>query len=157
MANKAITPFACPACKDETLVSTEINEELIVNSKRFPVMMTTKCPNGHSLVLFIDSMYGLRDVEAVGEAAELSSETKERMAEVFDKAAEIAQEPEDNAESDKGLAELFEMASDSMKKEPKEEVDAAKVQEAVDRAKESGIGLAELLDMASKRIRDSEE
>ncbi|MFW9925819.1 MAG: hypothetical protein ACFFDM_03515 [Candidatus Thorarchaeota archaeon] len=71
MAKVKLKQFACPACKDGTLVFVEVDETKITLAKRYPVIVTAKCPKkNHSLVVFVDANFQVRDVEAAAEASE---------------------------------------------------------------------------------------
>ena len=62
--------FACPTCKDGTLVQVKVEESVITRAKRYPTIVTAKCPKGHSLVVFVDANFQVRDVEAAAQASE---------------------------------------------------------------------------------------
>ena len=70
MAKVKLKPFACKACKDGTLVYVEVEEFKITQAKRYPVIVTAKCPKHHALVVFVDSNFQVRDVEVAAEATE---------------------------------------------------------------------------------------
>jgi len=65
-----LTPFACPACGDGTQVSVEVEKKKIKKAKRHPTIITTRCQNDHSLVLFVDLNFKIRDVEVATDAAD---------------------------------------------------------------------------------------
>jgi hypothetical protein len=65
-----LTPFACPACTDGTQVSVEVVKKKITKADRHPTMVTTRCQNDHSLVVFVDLNFQIRDVEVATDAAE---------------------------------------------------------------------------------------
>ncbi|MHA2206931.1 MAG: hypothetical protein ACXADL_12165, partial [Candidatus Thorarchaeota archaeon] len=69
MAKVELRPFNCPACKDGNFVKIEIDEDIITKAKRLPAMVTTKCAKKHSLVLFVDGNFQVRDIEAAISAA----------------------------------------------------------------------------------------
>ena len=73
-----LDPFKCPVCKDDTLVNLEIEEKTFNEAKRFPMMITVKCPNKHDLIAFVDQEKKVRDVETT-----VSSKQKEK--DVMDK------------------------------------------------------------------------
>ncbi|NHJ14541.1 MAG: hypothetical protein EAX95_12755 [Candidatus Thorarchaeota archaeon] len=85
MAKKTMKPFACPACSDGTLVNLEVEESVITESKRFPVMVTARCPKKHSLVVFIDNNFQVRDVQAAADATD-DAKGKEDTSDALDKA-----------------------------------------------------------------------
>ena len=62
--------FACPVCKDGTLVEIKIKKSALKRSNRFPVLVTAKCPKSHNLVLFVDASYQVRDVEVALQVVE---------------------------------------------------------------------------------------
>ena len=68
LAKVKLTQFACPACQDGTLVYVEIEGKKIKEAKRYPTIVTAKCPSEHSLVVFVDSNFQIRDVEVAAEA-----------------------------------------------------------------------------------------
>jgi hypothetical protein len=43
-----------------------VDEESIVNAKRVPILVPAKCENGHSVILFVDKQFVVRDVEVAG-------------------------------------------------------------------------------------------
>ncbi|MFW9786602.1 MAG: hypothetical protein ACFFE2_00405 [Candidatus Thorarchaeota archaeon] len=64
MAKVSLSPFTCPECKDGTLVKVDVDEDSIKKAKRLPAMVTTSCSKNHTLVLFVDGQFKIRDVEA---------------------------------------------------------------------------------------------
>ena len=64
MVKVSLSPFNCPACQDGTLVRIEVEEDFIREAKRLPAMVTAKCTKNHTLVLFVDGNFLVRDVEA---------------------------------------------------------------------------------------------
>ena len=70
MTKIKLKPFACRACKEGTLVYVEVEEHKITQAKRYPVIVTAKCPKNHALVVFVDSNFQVRDVEVAAEATE---------------------------------------------------------------------------------------
>ncbi len=56
----------CPKC-DGMIKDVVVDEDSIANAKRVPVLVTTRCTNNHSVVLFVDRNFTIRDVEAAGE------------------------------------------------------------------------------------------
>ncbi len=81
MVKVLLSPFNCPACQDGTLVRVEVEEDFIREAKRLPAMVTVKCTKNHSLVLFVDGRFQVRDVEAAlgatGEAKDSIDKTKD--------------------------------------------------------------------------------
>ena len=63
MASKKLNPFQCPACRNGSLVEVEIDENVVTNAERLPVIVTTNCAKEHTLVLFIDGKFKIRDIE----------------------------------------------------------------------------------------------
>ena len=70
MAKAKLKQFAWPACQDKTFVYVEVEETKITEAKRYPTIVTAKCPNDHSLVVFVDTNFQVRDVETAAEATE---------------------------------------------------------------------------------------
>lgn len=69
MARITLTPFNCPECKNGNLVKVEIEEQFIKEAKRLPAMVTATCSKNHSLVLFVDGNFQIRDIEVASRAA----------------------------------------------------------------------------------------
>jgi hypothetical protein len=44
-------------------VKVDVDEDFIMTAKRLPAMVTVKCPKNHTLVLFVDGKFQVRDVE----------------------------------------------------------------------------------------------
>ena len=65
-----LTQFVCPACKDGTLVHIEVEKTKITKAERHPTIVTARCPNDHSLVVFVDKDFKIRDVEVAADAEE---------------------------------------------------------------------------------------
>ncbi|MGY5865341.1 MAG: hypothetical protein RTV41_12120 [Candidatus Thorarchaeota archaeon] len=65
-----LTQFVCPACKDGTLVCVEVERTKITKADRHPTIVTARCSNGHSLVVFVDINFKIRDVEVATDAEE---------------------------------------------------------------------------------------
>ena len=63
MASQKLNPFQCPACGNGSLVEVEIDENVVANAERLPVIVTTNCGKVHMLVLFIDGKFKIRDIE----------------------------------------------------------------------------------------------
>ena len=70
MTKITLTPFNCPVCKNSTLVQVEIDEKAIKDAPRLPAVVLAKCKSNHSLVLFVDGNFQVRDVEPATEADE---------------------------------------------------------------------------------------
>jgi transcription elongation factor Elf1 len=70
LAKVALSPFNCPVCGNGTLVQIEVEEDSILKAQRLPAIVTTRCKNNHSLVLFVDGNFQVRDVEAASNAME---------------------------------------------------------------------------------------
>ncbi len=64
MAIVTLNPFNCPTCKDGTLVRVDVDEDAIMKATRLPAMITVSCSKKHSLVVFVDRGFQVRDVEA---------------------------------------------------------------------------------------------
>lgn len=64
-----LSPFNCPTCKDGTLVRVDVDEDAIKKAKRLPAMITVSCSKNHSLVVFVDGGFQVRDVEAAVDTA----------------------------------------------------------------------------------------
>ena len=80
-----LKPFACPACGSGTLVYVEVEEHKILHAKRYPVIVTAKCPKGHALVAFVDANFQVRDVESAAEASEEEKGATDKAADYFGK------------------------------------------------------------------------
>lgn len=65
-----LTQFACPACQDGSQVYVEVEKTRISQAERHPTIVTTRCPNDHSLVVFVDASFTIRDVEVATDAEE---------------------------------------------------------------------------------------
>lgn len=78
MTRVNLKPFACPACRDGTLVEVKVEESVIAGAKRYPTIVTAKCPKGHSLVVFVDANFQVRDVEAAAQATEEEKDALDR-------------------------------------------------------------------------------
>lgn len=84
MSKIKLKPFACPACKDGSLVYVEVEESKIAHAKRYPVIVTAKCQKHHALVAFVDSNFQVRDVEAAAEASEEQKGATDKAAGYFE-------------------------------------------------------------------------
>lgn len=84
MAKIKLKPFACPACAEGTLVYVEVDERKITLAKRYPVIVTAKCPKSHTLVAFVDANFQVRDVEAATEATEEEKGATDKAAGYFE-------------------------------------------------------------------------
>jgi RecJ-like exonuclease len=69
MGNKTLNSVPCPRC-DGQVKNVVVDEDSIVNASRVPVLVSTKCENNHSVVLFVDRNFTIRDVEAAGEVVQ---------------------------------------------------------------------------------------
>jgi hypothetical protein len=69
MAKISLTPFNCPECRSGNLVKVEIEEQFIKEARRLPAMVTATCSKNHSLVLFVDGNFQIRDIEVASRAA----------------------------------------------------------------------------------------
>jgi len=65
MSKVTLNPFNCPTCKDGTLVRVDVDEDAIMKATRLPAMITVSCSKNHTLVVFVDRGFQVRDVEAV--------------------------------------------------------------------------------------------
>ncbi len=68
----------CPKC-GSLIENVRVDEDTIANATRVPVLVSAKCTNGHSCILFVDRNLTIRDVEAASEVVqeeELSSVDK---------------------------------------------------------------------------------
>lgn len=63
MTKVKLSPFQCPACGNGSLVGVEVDEKIITEAKRLPAILTTNCSKNHTLVLFIDGKFKIRDIE----------------------------------------------------------------------------------------------
>lgn len=70
MASKALSPFNCPKCGSGDLVEISIEEELIKGARRLPALVSAKCSKNHSLVLFVDGNFQIRDIEIAATCSE---------------------------------------------------------------------------------------
>ncbi len=84
LATVALNPFSCPACSKGTLVKVEVEATTITEAKRHPVIVTAACPKGHSLVVFVDKNFQVRDVEAVATASEKHEDAVDKTKSWFD-------------------------------------------------------------------------
>ena len=84
LATVALNPFSCPACSKGTIVKVEVDTTTITEAKRHPVIVTATCPKGHSLVVFVDKNFQVRDVEAVVGAAEKQEDAIDKTKSWFD-------------------------------------------------------------------------
>ncbi|TFH10035.1 MAG: hypothetical protein E4H14_03315 [Candidatus Thorarchaeota archaeon] len=84
MAKIKLKPFACPACKESTLVYVEVEEQKITHAKRYPVIVTAKCSKSHSLVAFVDANFQVRDVESATEATEEEKDATDKAVGYFE-------------------------------------------------------------------------
>lgn len=63
MARVKLNPFACPSCGNGNLVEIEIDEDIVRNAPRLPTVVTATCTKNHTLVLFVDGQFKIRDIE----------------------------------------------------------------------------------------------
>ncbi len=70
MPQRTLDSVPCPACNNGKIQNIRIDEDVILNAKRSPVIVSAKCENGHSVVLFVDRNFTIRDVEIAGEAVQ---------------------------------------------------------------------------------------
>ncbi|MFW9768333.1 MAG: hypothetical protein ACFFF9_05720 [Candidatus Thorarchaeota archaeon] len=68
MVKVKLTPFTCPACGDGTQISLEIEKKKITQARRHPALFTFRCKKDHSLVVFVDLNFKIRDVEVATDA-----------------------------------------------------------------------------------------
>ncbi len=64
-----LSAVPCPICKS-TVEEITVEEESITEAKRVPVLIPTKCTNGHNVILFVDRKFTIRDVEAAGQVVD---------------------------------------------------------------------------------------
>ena len=83
MSKVILKPFACPACGNGTMVTVEIEEDAIKNAKRLPAMITTTCKKEHSLVIFVDGRYHVRDIEVAVQTAVDTKDATDKAGEWF--------------------------------------------------------------------------
>ncbi len=70
MAAKTLNTVLCPVCNGK-IEGVTVEEDMVLNAKRVPIMVLAKCENGHAVVLFVDKTFTIRDVEtAVGGEAD---------------------------------------------------------------------------------------
>ena len=79
-----IDSFKCPVCNDNTLVSLEIDEKTFNEAKRFPMMITVKCPHKHDLVAFVDQEKKVRDVETAVSAKQKEKDVMDKTRDYFE-------------------------------------------------------------------------
>jgi hypothetical protein len=65
-------------------VKVEVEATTITEAKRHPVIVTAKCPNGHSIVVFVDKNFQVRDVEAVASASDKQEDAVDKTKSWFD-------------------------------------------------------------------------
>jgi len=71
LPKRELVPVRCPVC-NELITGLAVEERVILEAKRIPVIVPARCKNGHSVVLFVDRNFMVRDVEAAGEAIQES-------------------------------------------------------------------------------------
>ena len=69
VGNKTLNLVPCPKC-DGVVKGIVVDGDTISNAKRVPVLVTARCTNNHSVVLFVDRNFTIRDVEAAGEVVQ---------------------------------------------------------------------------------------
>lgn len=79
-----LNPFACPACGSGSLVKVSVEAATITEAKRYPVIVTAACQKGHSLVVFVDKNFQVRDVEAAASAEEEVEDAVDKTKSWFD-------------------------------------------------------------------------
>lgn len=77
VGKKKLNTVPCPVCKGSVEEIT-VEEESITEAKRVPVLIPTKCKNGHQVVLFVDRQFTIRDVEVAGQVVEENSKDAEK-------------------------------------------------------------------------------
>ena len=66
---RTLDTVRCAICSS-TIEGVQVDEDSIQNAKRVPVIIPAKCTNGHSVVIFVNRNFTIRDVEATGEAVQ---------------------------------------------------------------------------------------
>ena len=69
MGKRTLDTVRCPQCSG-IIENVQVDEDSIQNAKRVPVIIPAKCSKGHSVVIFVDRNFTIRDVEATGEAVQ---------------------------------------------------------------------------------------
>ena len=69
MGMATLKSVPCPKC-DGIVENVKVDEESIANATRVPVLVSAKCSNGHSCILFVDRNLTIRDVEAASEVVQ---------------------------------------------------------------------------------------
>ena len=83
MAAKTLTPFVCPECRNGELVRIEIDEERIMEAERLPALVTVSCSKQHTLVLFVDGNFQIRDIEVASSAKSAEKSALEKTSDWF--------------------------------------------------------------------------
>ena len=65
LGKKTLSTVPCPECKG-SVEGIIVEEDSIANASRVPVLVPAKCKNGHSVILFVDKKFAIRDVEVAG-------------------------------------------------------------------------------------------
>lgn len=65
LTKQTLNTVPCPECKGP-VEGIVVEEDSISNAKRVPVLVPAKCKNGHSVILFVDKQFTVRDVEVAG-------------------------------------------------------------------------------------------
>ncbi|MFW9918952.1 MAG: hypothetical protein ACFFED_05085 [Candidatus Thorarchaeota archaeon] len=64
----------CPKC-GALVENVKVDEDSIVNASRVPVLVTAKCSQGHSCILFVDRNLTIRDIEAASAVVQDNTES----------------------------------------------------------------------------------
>lgn len=62
MPNRKLASYPCPVCK-AMITGVTVKEEDILESKRTPSIVPTKCPSMHDVALYVDKAFKIRDAE----------------------------------------------------------------------------------------------
>jgi hypothetical protein len=79
-----LNPFKCPVCGDSTTVELEIEESILDEAKRFPMMIATKCSKKHDLIAFVDKEKQICDVEKAVTATKEEKDAIEKTKDYFE-------------------------------------------------------------------------
>ena len=69
VTKRTLSPVPCPVC-GAVVDGVTVKEESIKEAKRVPILIPAKCDKSHSVVLFVDRNFTIRDVEAAGTAVQ---------------------------------------------------------------------------------------
>jgi hypothetical protein len=83
MAIVSLKLFTCPACNDGTMIRIEIDEDAIKKAPRLPAAITTTCSKNHSLVVFVDGNFQVRDVEVAMQSQDGKKDAVEKAGDWF--------------------------------------------------------------------------